>query len=766
MRVWIKKSEPVFDYIVYADVTDINGETHSGQNTISAGYKSLNADVNIKDLDIGQNESITQKYSINTTNLAGYFEAAEGTIKIWKLKGPEKAFRDRMWDRPDKTVMTKEDFYKDFPHDQYAEENNYYKWDIDKEVYDQNFNSANGREFEIKNLKNWDTGKYKLEIACKDKYGEDVKNIEYFEVYSLNDRKLSFPTVNQFKVLKDNCEPGEKALILAGSSEKTNVLLEIEQDGKILEKRRMMFNDEKQSIEIPILEEYRGNIALHYTFIKDNRLYSETSTINVPYTNKELDIRFETFRDKLQPGEKEQWKLKITGKKADKVMAEMVATLYDASLDVFRSNNWSANFFNSIDTRLQWNSINGFEAMTFRNYEKDWNRYNTKNYSSSSYDELNWFGYDRNIFYPYRSVLMEDAIAVGYGTMTKTAAPMAAEMNIRGVNAEMKKKSAVAIPEELNQEQNTSQTQIKSKEVNVDMSNIKIRKNFDETAFFYPDLQTDENGEIIIKFTVPEALTRWKMLGFAHTKDLKSGTIVNELVTQKDLMIVSNQPRFFRENDNMYFSAKITSLADKDLSGEAQLEFFDALTMKPIDGIMKNHDNQKHFNVKSRQSTNLEWHIEIPEGVQAISYHIVAKAGKYSDGEEMILPVVTNRMLVTETLPLPIRGKETKTFKFEKLLNDTSSTLKNQRFTLEFTSNPAWYAIQALPYMMEYPYECTEQTFSRFYANSIASHIANRIRKSNRCLIHGQLFNLMPCFLTLKKIRNLKRPCLKRRHGC
>jgi uncharacterized protein YfaS (alpha-2-macroglobulin family) len=175
----------------------------------------------------------------------------------------------------------------------------------------------------------------------------------------------------------------------------------------------------------------------------------------------------------------------------------------------------------------------------------------------------------------------------------------------------------------------------------------------------------------------------------------------------------------------MIFSAKITSLADNDLSGTAQLEFFNALTMEPINSQMRIAEKQKLFNVKAKQSTNLEWRIEIPEGIQAITYRIAAKAGNFTDGEEMVIPVVTNRMLVTETLPLPIWGKQTKTFRLDKLADNTSSTLRNQRFTLEFTSNPAWYAVQALPYMMEYPYECTEQTFSRFYANSIASHIAN-----------------------------------------
>ena len=226
----------------------------------------------------------------------------------------------------------------------------------------------------------------------------------------------------------------------------------------------------------------------------------------------------------------------------------------------------------------------------------------------------------------------------------------------------------------------------------VDLSQVKARTNFNETAFFYPHLQTNEKGEIVIKFTIPEALTRWKMLGFAHTKDLKSGLATNHLVTQKDLMVVPNQPRFFRENDKMIFAVKVSSLVDNELTGQAQLEFFDALTMKPVDAAMKNINKVQPFSLKPKQSANLEWSIEIPEGIQALTYRVVAKAGNFSDGEEMTIPVVTNRMLVTESLPLPIRGNQSKDFKFEKLLNNKSTTLRHQRFTLEFTSNPAWYA--------------------------------------------------------------------------
>jgi hypothetical protein len=254
---------------------------------------------------------------------------------------------------------------------------------------------------------------------------------------------------------------------------------------------------------------------------------------------------------------------------------------------------------------------------------------------------------------------------------------------------------------------------------------VQARSNFNETAFFYPHLQTDEQGNVIISFTISEALTKWKMLGFAHTKDLKYSVTQNELVTQKELMVMPNTPRFFREGDKITFSAKVSNLSENAMTGIAQLFLFDALTMQPVDAALKNTSAIKTFTAEKGQSAALSWNIEIPEGISAVTYKVVAKAGKFSDGEEMAVPVLTNRMLVTESLPLPVRYNQPKTYKLNKLLTNTSTTLTNHNLTLEFTANPAWYAVQALPYMMEYPYECSEQVFSRYYANSIATHIAN-----------------------------------------
>ncbi|MBN1130178.1 MAG: hypothetical protein JXA71_14395, partial [Chitinispirillaceae bacterium] len=267
--------------------------------------------------------------------------------------------------------------------------------------------------------------------------------------------------------------------------------------------------------------------------------------------------------------------------------------------------------------------------------------------------------------------------------------------------------------------------------VSSDLSRIKARANLNETAFFFPKLATNDKGEIVVSFTMPEALTRWKLLGFAHTRDLKSGSVTKELITQKPLMVMPNLPRFLREHDTIALSAKIFNLSDSSLAGSAQLMLFDATTMKPVDTAMRNRGPVKKIVVSRGLSAVVFWTIAVPEGIPAVTVRIVAKAGDFSDGEETTLPILTNRTLVTETMPLPMRGKGEKQFTFEKLVSQSagSPTLRHHRLTLEYTQNPAWYAVQALPYLMEFPYDCAEQIFSRYYANTLASGIANATPK-------------------------------------
>ncbi|GAB4491453.1 MAG: alpha-2-macroglobulin family protein [Raineya sp.] len=712
-----KASEPVFNYTIYADVTDLNGETRSNETTIRVGYKALQISVPIA--NINQDEWKGKPIAIQTSNLMGEFEPAQGEIHIYKLKMPSKAYKLRMWAKPDVHTLSKADFERLFPDEAYQNEDNKAFWEKDRSVLNLAFNTRDKKEFEIKNLKEWQQGVYLIEMVAYDKYGQEVRFKNYFEVFSDKAKTPAVPTNLSLKSVKSSYEVGETAQILLATSSAQKVLYEVAFDRQTLVSDWFSLKNEQKTQTLPITAQLKGGFYITATSIYSNRLYQQQTYISVPYSEKELEVIFETYRNKLQPGEQEEWRLRIKGKKADKIAAEMVATLYDASLDVFRTNEWSANFWGQNSLFDDWRSVTGFRIDIFRTQQYGWNK--SSAYFNYDYDDLNWFGY--SFYYNRYRRTMKNAAKPAASMEKKEAGDK--EYDEEDMAAE---KQGLTLDEKLTEtstknRDKTEQKEEKNNEKKTDIDDIQIRKNFNETAFFYPDLRTNENGEIIIKFTVPEALTRWKMLGFVHTKELAYAFAQNSLVTQKDLMVVPNQPRFYRENDEMVFAVKITSLAETELKGEAQLEFFDALSNKKIN---ISQEFAKQFTVKPGQSQNLEWKIRIPEGLQALTYRVVAKSGKFSDGEEMTLPVVTNRMLVTETMPLPIRGKQEKNFKFEKLITSgNSNTLKHQRFTLEFTSNPAWYAVQALPYMMEYPYECVEQTFSRYYANSIATHVAN-----------------------------------------
>ncbi len=258
-----------------------------------------------------------------------------------------------------------------------------------------------------------------------------------------------------------------------------------------------------------------------------------------------------------------------------------------------------------------------------------------------------------------------------------------------------------------------------------EIAEVKTRRNFNETAFFYPHLKADKDGRIKFSFTSPEALTKWKLRLLGHTKQGKTGYYEDLIVTQKDLMITPNFPRFLREKDTLFISAKIANMTYEAKSGIAALQLFDATTMQPIDAKMDNQNNLKNMVIPAKGNTEVRWKIVIPEGIQGVQYKVVAKTGNFSDGEENILPVLANTQLVTESIPLWVRGNTTKTYTLDNLKTNTSTTLQNHQITLEYTSNPTWLALQSLPYLMEYEHECAEQTFARYYANVLASQIIN-----------------------------------------
>ncbi len=725
----IKKSEfTAFNYTIYIDVTDINGETQSTTKSITVGYRALRVDI-----DLPEQMSKEQDYKndweipIITQNLNYEPINAKGKIEFFKLKDNENVLRSRFWLKPEHNLFTEDEWKNKFAGNEYKDETKFENYEVEKSVYITDFDTEKEKVLKAKFIKEWESGVYMAEIKSEDKFGNKVSYKRFFVLFSEKETNLAYNTSNIFVTITDYCEVGETAKFLIGSGyENTKILYQVFKDDKMLEEKWLDLSKSQKLVEISIKEEYRGNIAVNFCFVKNNRMYSNSSTIIVPYSNKNLDIEFSTFRDKLYPGQKEEWQIKIKGAKGDKVMAEMVATLYDASLDQFATNSWYQVFYDSYYNN-HYISGNTFGVITSYQLTKNFNHHHY--FTSKYYNSLNWFG---TSFYRYNYYGGFDDLEGFYEEVNEQKFNARdSKTTIEFEEDEMDFGVSDVLSEDLMPlEQNILKTK-KQKEIStgesLNFDNVQIRQNFRETAFFYPHLKTDENGDVIIAFTIPESLTKWKFMGFAHTQKMDFGYINKEVITQKDLMLMPNAPRFFREGDKMVFPVKINNVSETDFEGEIKLEFIDAVTMKTVDNIIvKSEKAQKNFSVEAGKNTLVDWEIEIPHGLGLVSYKVVATTGKFSDGEQKAIPVMSNRMLVTESMPLPIRGITTAKFKFKKLINSgKSKTIKHHRYTLEFTSNPAWYAVQALPYLIEYPYECSEQTFSRYYANSLASHIAN-----------------------------------------
>ena len=709
-----KDNLPVFKYEVTADITDINGETRSTSTIVNVGYHTMTLVTLAPELiDKTKNEV---ELSLDSKNLNGEFVPAQGTLTIFKLEAPEHVLRPRPWDAPDYQIISKDEFKSLFPNDPYKNEDVIANWKKGKVVFKTNFDTKKQKTIILNKLKKWDSGKYIIVVQSKDKFGQAVKDEAYTSLYANSDKKVADHQLFEGQLDQATYQSGDIAKLTIGSAAKDiTVTVEVEKERKIVVTHLIGLHNSKQTINIPVLENDLGGFEVHVSFAAFNAFVSRRYRVNVPYPKTDLEIETTTFRDHLQPGQDENWSFKIKGTKGEQVAAELLASMYDASLDEFREHNW---YFNPIKRPSYYGSVNknggqSFGTTNFRLF----NRFNlARTYPQQNYDQLNWFGF----YFGNNHVMIR-----GAASMKNMAAPEAMMITEDGVELE----ESVAVgkigtdlesPGDPNSDEMTIEDQSS-------FDNIQIRKNLNETAFFFPKLQTDSEGNVSFNFKAPEALTKWKLQLLAHTKTLESALTRLETVTQKELMVIPNAPRFLREGDIISISTKIANLTVQELSGIVDLILTDPITGKDISQKLVNASPtvnlQEAFTVDAKGNTQVSWRLKIPQGLQAIQYRVLAKAGAFSDGEQNVLPVLTNRMMVTETLPMWVRSNESRTFTLDKLKNQGSTTLSQHKLTLEVTSNPAWYAVQALPYLMEYPYECNEQTFSRYYANTLAEHI-------------------------------------------
>lgn len=689
-------------FTITAEVTDLNGETHSAEKSIRIGELSYVLNIPISEK---LNKKEWDSIPIKTENLNYQFSPAQGEIKLTKLNAPKRILRESSLATPDYELYDKEEFIDYFPNEPFAEENKPEHWEKGKTVLNRSFDTEKKQSIAI-NAKNWDSGYYKLEAFIVD--GKDT--IPHEKIIYLFNPVEDKPVDNELfsaNLNKEEFKPGEKAVVSFSSADKdSKVLVELEADGEIVKSEWITLNSEVKQFKFPILESYRGNVFVHYYFGKYNTAKSKTLTVSVPYEDTSLKIQTKTFRDKLKPGTKETWELNISGKNKDKVLAELLATMYDASLDQFASNN------NSFNLSTVYNQQNFSNWKTNQSFKYDRASQAIKNYRKEyltplNFDRLNWFGLIQSFHrYSYPPMALE-SVAIAEADVAETR-----NVRMKGSNSLAGSADGVAIEDSERKPESA-------------IEKVIPRRALQETAFFYPHLQTDENGNVKIKFTVPESLTEWKFMATAHTKDLRTGYLEKKVKTQKELMVVPNPPRFLRAGDDIRFSTKISNLSDKDLKGEAKLQLFDAFTMQPIDGDFENNENLKNFEVDKDGNVNLAWELAVPEDYQTIVYRITASTGEFSDGEENALPVLTNRKLVTESLPIFVREGQEKSFTLDKLQNTKSKTLESYQLTFEMTQNPIWYAVFSLPYLREPANSNSISDFGWLYGNLISRHLIN-----------------------------------------
>lgn len=715
-----RQADPTFTYTVEASVVDVNGETQEGSTQLSVGYRSIDIVV-----EVGEafDRSTADSLRVEVRNLNGQAVDVPMDITIARLVEPAVPLRDRRWERPDRSVISRAEHDGLFPDDVYDAEDDPLTWAKDAVVLERKAWSAAGRSLALAGAKGWDVGTYVIEVAAKDKDGKEVKARKVFTVYDPAVQHTGFGNAAfHLQAVKTTVEPGDKAVLLIGSSLPTaRVLLEVERDGRIAVRRWITLAKGQQRVELETLEGDRGGYTVHVVCIERGREHRESIPIEVPWTNKELHAEWTTFRDKLLPGAQEEWRLRITGPKQSKVAAQLLAGMYDASLDHFVPHGWDMDIWPRHYAQRGWGQVVPFGIA--HGQQVWWDR-GLPGDTAHVYPGLNTYGfggYRGHVLYELESVAgvrRRSSIEQEYSEETRNAAPAMAEAD-----------RMMAVDEDSGDQagEHAGDGPMAKKEgVGAGAApQPAVRTDFRETAFFFPDLLTDKDGAVILRFTMPEALTRWKLLGLAHTADLKVGTFTKETITQKPLMVVPNLPRFLREGDRITLTAKINAI-EAEVVGTAKLELFDPFTNKPVNGAFGLKEHVRSFAAAPGKSANAAWEVTVPEGVSMVSVRVTASGHGFSDGEEKPLPVLTDKLLVTESLPLWSSGKGTKTFTLDKLKNNTSTTLRTQSLKLEYTPNPAWYAVQALPYLMEYPHACAEQTFSRYYANTLAADVVNK----------------------------------------
>lgn len=551
------------------------------------------------------------------------------------------------------------------------------------------------------------SGNYRLKLSAKDTQGRECTASKNFLLFLLNDKRPPFVITDWFYQDGLEFDAASPATVYIGSSEKNVYLLyDVFAGNKRLESKRIELSDSVVSFRFPYKKEYGDGILVSMAFVKDGRLYSHNARIMKPAPEKKLQLKWTTFRDKLRPGQQEEWKLTVLYPDGSPAEAEMLATMYDASLDKIYSAH-KLDFgvdFHYVVPLTYWNTSYMRNAYLYVDFPLKRLRAVPLEYSE--------------LIIP--STGRMEAMVVGYGGSPR--ATLAGALKIRGrsaANAVMNQEAVtdMVLQEEMVETSAQEKVEMGSSEELAETGDIQIRENFAETAFFYPQLRTNEKGEVSISFVLPESLTRWTFMGLAHTRNVDYGKIEATATASKEFMLQPNMPRFVRVGDKANIAASLMNLSDKGVKGTVRMELFNPETEKVF------YSQKQKFDVKGGETGHVNFTFEVSDKYAVMACRMVADGDTFSDGEQRYIPVLTDKQWVTETVPLNVNGEGAYTFSLENLFNKHSKTASEQRLTVEFTAHPAWYAVQALPVVANPQNEDALSWATAYYAHSLAAFI-------------------------------------------
>lgn len=599
----------------------------------------------------------------------------------------------------------------------------------------------------------WKSGVHQLEAIC----GQDTLQ-QKFTLFSMKDTHPVEPTTEwYYQTAKTFPRDGKPVCIQVGSSENgAHIVYSIIAGNKLLEKGAWELGDSIVTLPFTYKEEYASGIVLNYSFVKQGKCYTRMMSIARPLPEKKLDIAWKTFRNRLTPGQKEEWTLKITTPDGKPAKAQLMSVLYDKSLDQIAPHSWKMSLgFSQWLPSCYWTSnlwyykmdlLGVYPTKYFDQKQLDVDKFDGKYFSYYAYMQaVELSKLERSSGGTVESVRIEKHSSVKDEVVREEAKGIwirSSKMTRVGAAAPSANK-VFDVVEEMPQFAGGS-----GSDAGQFLDKVQVRENMNETAFFYPALESDNNGNVAIRFTLPESVTTWKFMGLAHDKEMRNGLLVDEAVAQKTVMVQPNMPRFLREGDKSTIVVKLFNTSDKKVSGNTRMQILDPETNKVV------WQKTQNYSIDAEGSATISFDVQgLKEGVYINK--VVAAGNGYSDGEQHYLPVLSNRELVVNTLPITLHQKGEQSFDLSKLfLNKEGKQAKGAeeaKVTIEYTNNPSWLMVKALPAISNPDEEDAISLMSAIYANTITNHVQKHLSLENLTQESIRLQNQVE---KLKKLQN------------